>query len=651
MYAGRRGPNSQLSHRLFIGSLILFELQYCRCLRAEIAPSNVLVLYNADQGDIGPGYQIADYYSQARPGVHLFGLTGIDPILTGSTLETVSADNYLSVIRPQILSAIARLPDTIDVIVTTKGLPLKIDSGVKGPDSMALLWRRYSSLESELTRIDSIASRDAMGNQFIFTGFPDLDPTPASNPYYNSNQPFIRAGSDPLNGEIRLAARLDGFDVETVKKSIDRARQVVLLAESFTIVADDDPYAGTDQMVNNVPGGPGPGLLNAVRAAGYNTHYDNTDHVLTTAPGPVQGYVSHGTADGPGGLEDGYLRDQLDFELANGAVFLTHESWNAASFDSSVVQSQGLVAEWLEIGGTAGIGHVHEPYNGADNVTNEDLLLSGLLPRANALPGEAGLTFVEAAWNATRQLSYVNTVVGDPLMKWHKWIPGDANLDGQVEFKDFFTLQGNWQGTGTYQDGDFNNDGLVDELDFEILQANWLGSGGIAASNEVNIQVTPIIDDITGLPHLSAKLLSPANFDGDLDVDGDDLARVQNSYGIDAGGDVDGDGDTDGRDFLAWQQQFLDYSFTADFDITAEVNGHDLEIWQHSYATNRGGDADGDGDTDGRDFLAWQREYSGLGFENTNAILTIPEPSSLSILLCYLTLVHQVRLRSKKTRR
>ncbi len=651
MFAVRRCLNSQLSGRLLIGSLLLLELQFCRCLRAEIAPSNVLVLYNADQGDSGPGYQIADFYSQARPGVNLLGLSGIDTILTGSTLETVSADDYLNVIRPQILSAIAELPDSIDVIVTTKGLPLKIDAGAKATGSTAMLWRPYSSLESELTRIDTIASRDGMGNQFIYTGFPDLDPTLASNPYYNANRPFTRVGSDPLNGDIRLAARLDGFDVETVKQSIDRAQRVIVLPQSSYIVADDDPSAFTDQLINNVPGGPGPGLLTAVQSAGYCMAYENTDEAILTAAGPVIGYVSHGTADGPGGLESGYLRNQLNFELADGAVFLTQESWNAKSFDPSIQQSQGLVAEWLEIGGTAGVGHVHEPYNGADNVTNEDLLFSGLLPRADALPGEAGLTFVEAAWNATRQLSYVNTVVGDPLMKWHKWIPGDTNLDGKVEFKDFYTLQGSWGGDGSYQDGDTNNDGHVDELDFEILRANWLGMSGVAALNAVDIQVTPIIDDETGLPALSARLLSPANFDGDLDVDGDDLAEIQRSYGVDAGGDVDGDGDTDGRDFLAWQQQFLDYSFTADFDITAEVNDHDLEIWQHSYATNRGGDADGDGDTDGRDFLAWQREYSGSVVETTNALLTVPEPSSLWILLCCCPLVHQMQMRNKRTRR
>jgi uncharacterized protein (TIGR03790 family) len=366
---------------------------------AEIHPQNVLVLYNADQGIGGAGFQIADYYRQARPGVHLLGLSGVDSILSGTTREEVSADNYLKVIRPQILSSIAGIPNTIDVIVTTKGLPLKIDAGPQEPDTSYLSFKRYSSLESELTRIDSISSREGMVEQYIFAGFPDIDPTPPSNPYYNKNQPFVRRGSDPNNGDIRLAARLDGYSIATVKNLIDRSQQVFVRPGTSLIVADDAPLAKrVDQMTDEVPGGPGPGLVNVVAAKGYGILYDNTLQAITTGPDRIHGYVSHGTRDGNGvGLEQGYILNQFKFDIGNGAVFLTHESWNARSFDASIQQTQGLIAQWLEIGGSAGLGHVDEPQNGYENVTNEDLLLAGLLPAANSSPGTAGLTFVESA--------------------------------------------------------------------------------------------------------------------------------------------------------------------------------------------------------------------------------------------------------------
>ncbi len=47
---------------------------------------------------------------------------------------------------------------------------------------------------------------------------------------------------------------------------------------------------------------------------------------------------------------------------------------------------------------------------------------------------------------------------------------------------------------------------------------------------------------------------TPGDFDGDGDVDGDDLADWQDSFGVDDGADADSDGDSDGADFLVWQQ-------------------------------------------------------------------------------------------------
>jgi len=452
-------------------------------LHAELSESNVLVLFSEDHGQAGSGNQIAEYYQQIYPGIHIAGINGIDRVVQDDSGEIISADDYLDVIRPQVLEAIESIPDSIEVIVTTKGLPLKIYAGAQSSTSSSANWRPWSSLESELTRIDSIDSVDLMGDQFIFTGFPEFDSTLGSNPYYNQSEPFVRSGSDPFNEDIRLVSRLDGYDVDDVKSLIDKSQNAYVMPNGHYFVVDDDPTAGVDQFVDDVVSGPGPGLVNHLSAVNQPFIYDNTDDALLTAPGPVLGYVSHGTNDGDGGLAQGYIEDQLQLNLADGAVFLTHESYNATSFDESYEQNQGLVADWLKIGGTAGLGHVQEPFNGSDNVANEDLFYQMMLPPEGALPGESGLTFVEAAWSATRQLSYVNTVIGDPLMRWRLWLAGDANLDGIVDGADTSLVISNWDSVSpSLSDGDVNGDGHIDSADIGIVFDNWSNPLPVAAS-------------------------------------------------------------------------------------------------------------------------------------------------------------------------
>ena len=475
-----------------------------------IEPENVLVLYNDDGGPTGPGFQIASHYQQQRPGVHLAGLSGIDAIRSGSELEQVSGSDYLSVIRPQVLSAIGAISDRIDVIVTTKGLPLRINSG--GSDTATL--EPWSSFESELTRIDEIDSIGEMRDQVI-----EIDagifkiPQPPKNPYYNRfniNFPFVHTGSDPNFADIRLSSRLDGKTVEDVIAAIDRAQNVYVVPTGHYVVADDDLSAGTDELIDVLGEsgfGPGPGLVDPVNLDGVlDLHgqayvYENTDNATTTAPGPVIGYVSHGTNDGSGGLSGNYIENgELQFSLADGAVFHTFESFNGQTFANPNSQTDGQIADWLEIGGTAGLGHVAEPLNGFMNVSNEDQFYAAILPDAGAQPGESGLTFVEAAWSSILQLSYVNTVVGDPLMRFQAWLPGDVNLDGSVDIFDVFILQANWLQPGGFAQGDMNNDGVVDFFDVLVVQANWLQSVNSAGQTALSGGIEELtLDPLTGL--------------------------------------------------------------------------------------------------------------------------------------------------------
>ncbi len=73
--------------------------------------------------------------------------------------------------------------------------------------------------------------------------------------------------------------------------------------------------------------------------------------------------------------------------------------------------------------------------------------------------------------------------------------------------------------------------------------------------------------------------------------------------------------------------------YSADFDGDGDVDGDDLVEWQAAYTLgNAAADADGDGDSDGRDFLEWQRQFgSGVGL--LAASTSVPEPASIIFCL------------------
>jgi hypothetical protein len=439
-----------------------------------VAPQNVLVLYNPawTDGTHGGSY-LANYYAAERnvPANNVIGITGL------GTGEEISAADYLNIVQPQVQAAVNAL--NIDVIVTTKGLPLRIrndmpnpDPGIQGytyTDAAGVqrtlygdCWRRYSSLESELTRVTSIGVRNGadwlntallqMGDQTWWTPVDPGDPpdpaypNPARNPYYQSTSSFSHA--DPAMGGMRLTARLDGFTVSNVVTAINKAGKAFVNKGTY-IVMDNDPSVDIADrtMVQQLRD-------NTINPLDQACVYDNSTAAVTTAPGPVAGYVSHGVHSAA--LQPGYVLNQLAFQLANGAVFDTHESFNAYSFQpGGNLAGQGLLAEWLARGGTAGVGQVQEPYNGPENLANEDQMFKMLL---------SGYTWGEAAWSSLQQLSYVNTVAGDPLMVWRSGT-GIQDLSQVLRF--FNSSVGPWGS------GDYNGDGSVDIADLSIVLTNY----------------------------------------------------------------------------------------------------------------------------------------------------------------------------------
>ncbi len=435
-----QGPR-RLTFLVLVASLVASAVVgQAKALTAE----NVLVLYNADSGE---GGEIASHYAQARPGSKTLALSNVP------TDEEVEWSVYFDTIRPQVLNAV-QADDQISCVVTTRGLPLRITNNK--PDGGASAWNPHSSLESELTRLLTIESREAMGDQTWYLPAPAGNPL-ACNTYFQQTCAFDSSEHD----DMLLTSRLDGFSVEDVTSSIDRSQRAFVGWPELGLLLDDDPDAAggsVDRMER---------LSSDVLTPHQVPHvHDPTDAFVQTVAGQVIGYVGHGTN---GGAPGGYLHNEnhgLQVQVAPGAVFHTYESYNAWSFqEGGNRMGQGLVAEWIALGGSAGLGHVHEPRATATSIADESHVFEMLL---------SGYTWAEAAWSATPQLSFVNTVVGDPLMRWRQVVPGDANCDGIVDVGDLGALSNHWGFSDAgWSEGDFNGNRLVDVGDLGVLASNF----------------------------------------------------------------------------------------------------------------------------------------------------------------------------------
>jgi len=83
---------------------------------------------------------------------------------------------------------------------------------------------------------------------------------------------------------------------------------------------------------------------------------------------------------------------------------------------------------------------------------------------------------------------------------------------------------------------------------------------------------------------------------------------------------------------FAYDRAMAPVASGADFNGDGNVDGLDLAIWENHFgatgATQGEGDANLDGTVDGADFLIWQQEFAGTQATTT----VVPEPSGLLLL-------------------
>jgi hypothetical protein len=81
---------------------------------------------------------------------------------------------------------------------------------------------------------------------------------------------------------------------------------------------------------------------------------------------------------------------------------------------------------------------------------------------------------------------------------------------------------------------------------------------------------------------------------------------------------------------------------SADFNGDYVINAGDLAEWKGDFGVNGHSDADGDGDSDGADFLVWQRQLSG-GLAVFASSAAVPEPTAPTLLCAGLLMMRSRR--------
>lgn len=341
--------------------------------RAEAtSPERTLVVVN--RGD-RISEDIAEYYVQRRkiPTANVCRIRA-------PRQEQITRREYEAWVEPGVIKCLSKgdLKERIDYIVTTKGVPLRIN----GADRAAV--------DSEFTLLyDKLNGKEHPPQGKVL------------NPFFG--QPS--AAFDKARFSMYLVTRLTGYSLEDVKGLIDRAQQaqnrgiVVLDGSNWQNQAGERALAGAAR------------ILPADRV-----RYENETDPTYDVSGVI-GYGSWGSNDKhrlgegrrdpglewlPGGIATEYVSsDARTFEEPP-------QDWKPGPWtDQSTYWAgspQSLTADFIRQGATGASGHVDEPK--LDATPQPDLLFPAYLQ---------GRTLAESFYLSIRYLRWMNVVVGDPL--------------------------------------------------------------------------------------------------------------------------------------------------------------------------------------------------------------------------------------------
>lgn len=292
-----------------------------------------------------------------------------------STADNILPAQYKSGIEAPIQEAIKKSGNTIDFIVLTKGVPLRLQDG-GGP-----------SVDGQLT---------AMNLKLTYIG--KLDPKTGEeqirkslNPYYQAKERF----SSKKFGGMYLVTRLDAYTLTEAKRLVDL---------SLAAKPDKGPFF-FDASPGHTGGGYGETQKTLIAAQavlksrGFDTTLDETGPFVAP-PDPLMGYASWGSNDGSFNL-DTYRK----LRFKPGALAETFVSTSGRTF-TPTTGGQSLIADLITQGVTGVKGYVSEPFTFA--LAQPDILFDRYV---------SGFNLAESFYAASLVTYWKDIVIGDPLCR------------------------------------------------------------------------------------------------------------------------------------------------------------------------------------------------------------------------------------------
>jgi uncharacterized protein (TIGR03790 family) len=373
-----------------------------------------VIIYNPDYAQ---SLELAQYYAKKRgiPADHLIGLKcPID--------DSMSRQQFDQMIRKPLFESFVRrgwwklsqqkvkdeqaekdVParvveeSSVRVLALMRGIPFQIRRDIQNPQNTK---EDEASVDSELCLL-GLAQQTLAGA--------------LRNPYFDQGMRFQMYQGRP---GLMLVGRLDGPDSDTVKRMIDdaistekiglRGRAVIDLAQKTGAYQEGENWLTRSAIL--------------FREQGIPVFIDKDESLIMDHwPLPDTALYFGWYASNVSGAVA-----SRSFRFTPGAIACHLHSFSAAAIRSTDRQWVGPL---LHQGAAAALGNVFEPY--LSLTVHFDVLNKRLLE---------GYTLVEAAWNATPVLSWMNIVCGDPL--YRPYAKGPGTWMGVSRARDYALYQG-----------------------------------------------------------------------------------------------------------------------------------------------------------------------------------------------------------------